>query len=60
MERKVMFEVDLFLVFLTLLVMPQTQTMITLYIFYSWMALTYDLIEVVGVIILLYAIGLGG
>jgi hypothetical protein len=38
---------DLFMVFLTLLVMPQTQTMIILYIFYSWMKLTYDFIEVV-------------
>jgi hypothetical protein len=55
-----MFEVDLFLVFLTLLVMPQAQTMIVLYIFYYWMELTYDLIEVVGVIILLRATGLGG
>ncbi len=60
MERKVMFELDLFLVFLTLLVLPQTQTMIVLYIFYFWMELTYDLIEVVGVIILFHATGLGG
>jgi hypothetical protein len=60
MERKVMFEVDFFLVFLTLLIMPQTRTMIVLYIFYSWMELTYDLIKVVGVAILFHAIGLGG
>jgi hypothetical protein len=45
---------------LTLLVLPQTQTMIVLYIFYFWMELTYDLIEVVGVIILFHATGLGG